>query len=375
MHRHSERGGATLIAGAVGLAMLIITGIGIVMSKTDSNIEKDALKRVEEVANDPRLKGTRAQREAAAAAPGQRREQRLADGKRALNVLGAGGKAVGDTVEYINNVDEATNIYAEELYGKSPGRVKLEKIRGRAAAMQRQMKKWQAPDGLQQNSALITKMLRDSDRHRDYLGRGQNLARERKLYPKWSKLSDDEFRDKSVENQLSSHVLRSARGYSLVEQELNDAGLKATPGKVNAVLKKAIMGDKGGSDDFDKALAAAIAAATSLADLDGTYSGSYSGGSSGSCHVTISGTRVSIKLFGSGENKMGAFSADVGGSGTCNRETGSFSGKLSGTVVNQWGSFGCGGSFSGAVANKVASGNWSASARKLPASGTFRASK
>ncbi len=373
MHRHSERGQG-LIAGAVAMTLLVLTGVGIYMSRTDSEIEKDALRRTEEVANGPC--GTRAQREAAEALPREATEMQRRDSARALNVIGVGGQEVGDTVELLNNCDEATNIYAEELYGRSPGPVQLERIRARASAAQRSMKKWGAPDGLQQNSTLITKMLRDSDRYLDYLGRGQNLDRERQRNPKWSKLSDDELRAKLLENQLSGPVLKAARGYRLVEQELKAVGLKATPDKVNAILKKAILADKGGSDDFDNALKEAVSAVAVLANLDGNYTGNYSGGSHGSCYVNITGTNVTIKLSGSGANKYGAFTADVSGSGTCSRDSGQFSGKLSGIVVNRkWGRYGCSGSFSGKAGNNSVSGNWSASSEDVPASGTFRASK
>lgn len=373
MRRHSERGAASFIIGGVCMALLLIAGVGIVMNKGNSDIEKEALQKTREVANNP--KAPNAQRKAAAVLPQQERDLKLRDAERALNILSLGGGPITDTLEYINGVNEASNTYAKERYGRSPGAVELEMIRARAAAMQRSMGRWQVPEGLYGNSALITKMLRNSGRFLDYLGRGQNLERERKNYPKWRKLSDDEFRAKLLEHQLSGPVLQSARAYRLVEQELRDAGLKVTPEKVNAIVKKAILGDKDGSDDFDKALTAALASATSLAKINGTYSGSYSGESSGSCHVTISGTSVSIKLFGSGENKMGAFTAKVGGSGSCNPETGRFNGTLKGTVVNQWGRYGCSGKFSGSAANNRVSGDWSASSKGIPASGTFTANK
>lgn len=346
------------------------------MSKTDSEIEKEAIKTLEEMVDDPKLAGTEVQEKAADELRRMKREHRRKDGERAVNVLGASGGPIADVVGLANDFDGAMEIYAKEVYGPSAGPVEWRKIKVQFRAMQNIIKKWDAPDGLQENSALIFEMLRESERTGRYYGESQRLERAREQYPQWSKLNDEQLRIKLVERGLSGPVLQAAHAYRVAAQALKAAGLKVTPAAVNAIVQKAILGGKGGSDNFEKALRAAIAAATSLANLDGTYSGDFSGGAHGSCRVTISGTSVSIGFSGSGANRTGgAFTASVSGSGTCNPQTGSFSGKLSGTVKNKYGGSGVGGNFSGKATNNVASGNWSASAENTPVSGTFRANK
>lgn len=372
---YNRKGGVVTVA--IGAVLLVLTGVGVYEHYSNTAVEREALERTREAANDPRLRqNTPVAERVYGRLDAQEREFRLGAGERTMDIIGSAvGGRTGDLIQFVNMSDEVIRDYIERLYGRNPTAVELEKLEARARAMQGLVKEPLAPRDLQDNSRLIIEMLKHYDEVAVFLNREENRDYVRSQHPELSNLSDDEPLVKYLQPRLESEVEIAGRGYRDAERLLRDAGIEVTPQLVNDLVAQAIREDKSGRMGFSDALEASIKRATALAQLDGVYKGSISGSAQGNCTVEILGTSVSISLSGRGSNKHGAFRANVSGVGRINRETGGFNGALSGNVSNQHGSFPVSGNFSGSASHGSASGRWSAASQEVPASGTFTAGR
>ncbi len=406
----SARRGAA-VTTAIGVALLVLVGIGLREKSMNSQIEKDALEATQQVAQDPQYAGTQAQQQALEDLPEHEREFRLKEAERCMELVaegvvaitgGVGGSfgAIGgmssDAIQFTNMTNEEMTAYFKRQHDRDPNNVELMRLNALEEAMRQRLSESPATRNLAQNSYLIQRMVSIHEDTAWFLRNEESREALREEHPEMREMEDSELFLKWLEPKLSNEASEAARAYSRVERALKDAqsetvtkgdhaALTPTPEAINAIVSRGLFAQRLGEGDLDAEIEKAVAQwvserkSAALAERtgpDGRYSGTLSGGASGPCTVSIRGTSVQITLSGKGRNRYGSFKSEVGGSGQLSSWTGQFDGALSGKVTNFYGTHAVSGSFSGTVHddNRV-TGKWEASSRRVPASGSFKAAK
>jgi len=368
--------------GAVALGLIVATilglGAAVFCGKQNSDMEKDALRRTQEVAGNSRA--PKASQAAQEALPQQTKQLQYDETKRMLSVITPGGGPLTDLVDFADQADEASRFYGQLLFGNHATNAQLAIAAQRAAAAKTLIGR--TNPNLAGNRALVGSLLRKAQTAQEQMSNPATIANLREKFPDtYGNLQDDaQVREKYLKTQWSGAILNANSAYAYAKQELRHEGADPSPAQVNAVVSTLFAGSDSG--DNKKAFHAAVAEVKARQNAYGTYQGSFSGSAWGTCQIVVSRSGVKASFTGKGRTgQTGSFTVKVSGTGPYDPQDGSFSGKLDGSLtwvlpeVPLMGTSAVTGSYRGSVGGQGVTGTWKATASEETRSGDFKAGK